>query len=234
MSDHEGAVLDTKAVNTNWNGGPLQLLVNQSVTIPQTPNGTTIFAATNQATQNNAGQLVLTSGGGAPTTLGVPALSNSPTILINNWQANNLGVTNTSINNITPILVQAVGPGMPGIQPLTLNAGMPTQMAPGQCAQANASPQWMQLVLQVTGATLGVIGVIGGPQDASGNNAYAIQVNAPSNTGPGTGMTPPPGYYATTTSNTYTYQFNWGSSLIFVANLSPSTAQAVAATLRTL
>jgi hypothetical protein len=192
-----------------------------------------IFAATNQATQNNAGTIALTSGGSIPVNLPVPALSNAPVISINNWEANNLNATNTSINNNTPILVQAVGPGIPGIVPLTLSS-TPTPLTAGQSAQANASPQWMQLVLQVTGSTLGVVGVIGGPQDSSGNNGYVIQLNATANTGPGTGVAPPAGYYATTTSNTYTYQFNWGSSLVFVSNLSPQTGLSVAATLRAL
>jgi hypothetical protein len=210
------------------------VLVSQNVVLPQTPNGTTVFAATNQATINNQGQLSLTSGGGAPQFLDVPAFANQPTILIYNWKANNLSVTNVSANNNTPILVQAVGPGMPGITPLSLQIGTGLSMAAGQCAQGNASPQWMQLLIQSTAATLGILALIGGPPDGSGNNGYVIAVNAAANTGPNTGVTPPVGYYATTTSNSYAFQFNWGSSLVFVANMSPSTAQALTVTMRAL
>lgn len=228
------SVIDQNSVGASWNGSPTVLLTSQNTGMPQTPNGTTIFAATNQSTLNNQGQISLTSGGGAPNILPVPALTSQPTININNWQANNLSVTNISANNNTPILVQAVGPGIPGITPLPIVIGTPLLLALGQSAQTNALPQYMQLVIQVTGPTLGIIGVIGGPADATGNNGYVIAVNSTANTGPGTGVPAPAGYYATTTSNTYAYQFNWGSSLVFVSNLSPSTAQTVSVLLRAL
>ena len=228
------SVIDQNSVGASWNGSPTVLLTSQNTGMPQTPNGTTIFAATNQSTLNNQGQISLTSGGGAPNILPVPALTSQPTININNWQANNLSVTNISANNNTPILVQAVGPGIPGITPLPIVIGTPLLLALGQSAQTNALPQYMQLVIQVTGPTLGIIGVIGGPADQTGNNGYVIAVNSTANTGPGTGQPAPTGYYATTTSNTYAYQFNWGSSLVFVSNLSPSTAQTVSVLLRAL
>lgn len=228
------SLIDRNSVSASWNGSPTVLLTSQNVVMPQTPNGTTIFAATNQSTLNNQGQVSLTSGGAAPELIGVPALTSQPTVKIDNWKANNLSVTNISANNDTPILVQAVGPGIPGITPQTMTVGTPLPLAMGQCAQTNALPQYMQLVIQVTGPTLGIVGVIGGPPDGEGNNGYVIGVNATANTGPGTGTPAPAGYYATTTSNTYAYQFNWGSSLVFVANLSPSTAQTVSALLRAL
>ncbi|HYW09549.1 MAG TPA: hypothetical protein VE913_21485 [Longimicrobium sp.] len=218
----------------SWNGQPTVLLANQSASMPQTPNGTTILAATNQATLNNAGMLAITSGGAQPQTPTIPALANQPTILTNDWQANNLSLTNISINTATPILVQAVGPGIPGItaQPLVIGTALP--LAFGQVAQGNTSPQYMQLVIQVNAPTLGVVGVIGGPQDGSGNNGMVIAVNAVANTGPNTGVTPPQGFYATTTSNTFTFSFNWAGASVFVANLSPSTAQSVSILIRAL
>jgi hypothetical protein len=233
-TQHPHALIDRNTVAASWNGSPQVLLTSQNTVMPQTPNGTTIFAATNQSPGNNQGQISLTSGGGAPMILDVQALTSQPTVNISNWKANNLSVTNISVNNNTPILVQAVGPGIPGITPLPLVIGTPLLIAMGQCTQTNASPQYMQLVIQVTGPTLGIVGVIGGPPDASGNNGYVIAVNSTANTGPGTGVPAPAGYYATTTSNTYAYQFNWGSSLVFVSNLSPSTAQTVSVLLRAL
>jgi hypothetical protein len=88
--------------------------------------------------------------------------------------------------------------------------------------------------MQSTAPTLGIIALVGGPPDQRGNNGYVFAVNATANTGPGTPLPAPPGYYATTTNNTYAFQFNWGSSLVFVANMSPSTAQAVSVLLRPL
>jgi hypothetical protein len=233
MAKHNFQVLGQQLTNSTWNGQPTTLLQNQSVSMPQTTNGTMIFAATNQATVNNQGDLGITSGGGVPQFLTVPALANQPTVLINNWQANNLNVTNTSPATATPILVQAIGPGLPGITPVALEIGKTLELAAGQVAQGNASPQYMQLVITSNSPTLGIIGIIGGPQDASGNNGYIIAVNASANTGPG-GATPPAGYYATTTSNAYAFPFNWGSSVVFAGNLSPSTSQVVSLFLRAL
>jgi hypothetical protein len=220
-------VIDQNQVNSAWNGIPTTLQVNQNVNMPQTANGTMILAAQNNATQNNQGVLSITSGGSVPTFLNLQANANQPSIVTNNWKANNLSLTNVSPNLSTPVWIQAVGPGIPGINPRALDIGTPLELNSGEVAQGNASPQWLQLVVQSNTPTLGIIGIIGGPQDDKGNNGYVIAVNAASNT-------PPPGYYAATTSNVYTFQFNWGSSLVFVANLSPATASLLKVTLRAL
>ena len=221
------------AINAAWNGSPSVLLVNQNLAMPQTPNGTTILSSTNQSSMNNGGTLGLTSGGAPPQFITVPANANQPSILIQNWNANNLSISNVSANNNTPILVQMVGPGIPGITPLNLPVNSTIALSAGQIAAGNANPQWMQLLIQSTAPTLGILGIIGGPPDGTGNNGYVIAVNSTANTGPG-GAPPPTGYYATTTSNSFTFQFNWGSSQVFVANLSPSTAQALNITMRAL
>lgn len=231
---YEFVLIDQNPSDENWDGKPTTLLVNQNLKMSQTPNGTTVFAGTNLSTLNNLGELAMTSGGGAPEFYKYDAHANQPGIKINNWEANNLSITNVSANNDTPIQVQLVGPGIPGITPVDLPVGKPVKLSTGQVAQGNALPQYMQLVIQSTSATLGIIAFIGGPQDASGNNGYVVAVNHPTNTGPGTGKEPPEGYYATTTSNTYTYSFNWGSSLVFTANMSPSTASDVSITMRQL
>ncbi|MGH6847565.1 MAG: hypothetical protein ACREC0_09040 [Methylocella sp.] len=233
---HAFLLIDKFAVNAAWNGSPTQLLVNQNIVMPQTPNGTLILAATNQTKGNCQGQLSITSGGVAPVFVDLQANANQPTIEINNWKANNLSLTNISLNNDTPILVQAVGPGIPGTTPQPLVIGTPLPLGFGQFAQGNASPQYMQLVLQSTGPTLGIIGFIGGPADNAGINGYVVTVNdsVNGNTGPGTGKPAPAGYYATTASNSYAYTFNWGSSAVFAANLSPLTAASVSVLLRAL
>lgn len=219
-----------------WNGTWLQLAVSASALMQQTPNGTTIFVSLNGSTQNNAGLLYLTSGGSQPLPVNVPALTSQLGVLTKNWQANNLSVNNQSDNQQTSIWIGMYGPGIPGQQPRPLVAGTPVTLSAGMSAQGTASPQFMNLTLQCTSATLCVFGVIGGPLDGTGNNGFVISVNDSlnGNTGPNTGKTPPDGYYATTQSNTYKLPFNWGSSTVYVANMSSSTASPAQVTLTRL
>lgn len=83
-------------------------------------------------------------------------------------------------------------------------------------------------------STTGILALIGGPPDANGNNGYVFAVNYAFNSGPGTGVAPPEGYYATTTNNSYIFQFNWGSCVVFVANMSSLNAQALTIVMRAL
>ncbi|OYY91516.1 MAG: hypothetical protein B7Y45_02870 [Sphingomonas sp. 28-66-16] len=228
-------LIDQGSVEAAWDGAPRVLLENQNAAMPQTPNGTMIFAYWNQSEQNNAGSIAITSGGAAPVFKNVPALANQPSVWMYNWKSNNLSVTNISPNAQTPIQIQAIGPGIPGTTPLALPVGATGQrLGYGQTAQGSALPQYMQLLVQSDSATTGIIGLIGGPPDAEGENGYVIAVNYATNSGPGTGAAPPEGYYATTTSNSYTFQFNWGSSVVFVANLSSLNAAPLKIVLRAL
>lgn len=222
-------------VNATWNGSGIVLLTGQNVVMPQTANGTMIFGWVNQSSANNFGSLSLTSGGSTPTLLDAPALSAQPGVLVNNWHANNLSVTNVSLNQQTPIWISAFGPGVPGQTSMRLPTnGTPVPLATGQSAQGTALPQYMQLGMQSATPTLCIFGIIGGPTDATGNNGYVIAVNASANTGPGTGNPPPTGYFATTTSNAYSFQFNWGGATVYVVNLSPATASGAQVLLRSL
>jgi hypothetical protein len=229
------AIIGRFTVDPSWNGAPLLLSTNQNAVMPQTPNGTMILAYWNLSTQNNAGTIAITSGGGEPSFRPAPALLNQPYVWMNNWQTNDLSVTNVSANDDTPIQIQAIGPGVPGTTPLPLPLG-PTgqQLGYGKTAMGTALPQAMQLVIRSMDSTASTVGIIGGPQDGSGNNGYVIAVNYPNDSGPGTGTAPPAGYYATTTSNSYTLSFRWGSAQIFVANLSSLNAAPVQISLRTL
>jgi hypothetical protein len=191
-----------------------------------------IFSYINESTQNNSGSLGVTSGGAPPSFLTAPALALQPCMWMHNWQANSLNVTNVSANSNTPMKIQAIGPGMPGTTPLTLNVGTTLAVGPGQTAQGQTPPRWMQLVIASIDPSLGVLAVIGGPPDGTGNNGYVIAVNAPANTGPG-GNPPPAGYYATTTSNSYTFQFNTATYL-FAANMSALNSSGINLTLRAL
>jgi hypothetical protein len=156
-------------------------------------------------------------------------------MLIANWRANNLSLTDVSPQQATPIWISAFGPGVPGQTSLALKTdGTSVALATGQSAAGNALPQWMQLVLQSNTPTLCIFGFIGGPVDASGRNGFAVAVNASANSGPGTTAPPPPGYYATTTANTYVFPFNWGASLVYVVNMSPATASGAGVLMRPL
>jgi len=229
------AIIDQQPVTAAWDGARIILSPNQNADMPQTVNGTMIFAYQNESTQNNQGMISITSGGSQPIFHTAQAGANQPSILIDNWHANNLSVTNISPNSETPISIQAIGPGLPGPAPLPIALGPPGRaLAPGQTATAQATPQWLQLVVQCHAPTTAIVALIGGPPDPGGNNGYLFAVNYPTNSGPGTGTAPPSGYYATTTANTYTFQFNWGSAALFFANLSASGATEVTVVLRQL
>ena len=222
-------------VNAAWNGQPQTLAVRGSVTMPQTPNGSLIVGYFSQSQQNNAGKLALTSGGSDPTFVPVPALARMISILTANWRANNLNITNVSTNAATPILVQAYGPGIPGMQPGTLTIGTPVQLAMRQAVQGTTTPNWMQLEFSSSTSNLEVVAVVGGPQDQSGNNAYVIALNASGgDTGPPPLPPPPAGFYATAGGNKYALPFNWGAATVYAVNLSPQTASPVTALLQSL
>lgn len=206
---------------SNWQGEAITLPVDQTATMPATPAGSMMFAFQNMATMNNAGQLTLTSGGGMPEYFVSPALLQQPNVLIRNWQGNNLNITNTSNNPKTPIWMEAFGPGL-GPTPGTLPINQPTAIAVEQALQGQTPPTYMQLLFQFDTSDLALFGVIGGPADQTGNNAYAIALNSSSgNTGPGTPNPAPPGYYATSGGNKYTFSLPWrATSIIYVAYFS--------------
>lgn len=255
------------SLSSGWDGSPFVLQPNQTAVMGQTPNGSTIFTYTNLSTQNNAGTIEIGSGGLRPTRLNVPALTNQPSFLIQNWAANSLTVANASPATDTPIRIQDVGPGMPGTIPKTIPTdGTTVSLAPLEVAATIAMPRYMELIVTNSSGNRTEVAVIGGPPDATGANGYAIEVNSPlGNTGvpSGTLPTPPPAapqasppagpsaapasarpasapgsaaaatmftsqqFYATTGINTYRFDFYWGSSTVFIANLSADTAGSV-------
>ncbi|RUW46367.1 hypothetical protein EOA32_31770 [Mesorhizobium sp. M1A.F.Ca.ET.072.01.1.1] len=209
-------ILGQSLTATDWDGSPTTLAVRDGVSMPQTPNGSMILAFQNASLMNNAGKLALTTGSSQPQFLPAPALVLQPTVLIKNWQANNLNLTNVSTAVKTPIWIAAYGPGI-GATPATLTAGHPVSVAVYTTLQAVTSPQYMQLSFQANSGGLCLFAFLGGPQDANGNNAYAIALNSQyGDTGPGHPMPAPPGYYATAGGNTYGFEFNWGTSVLFV------------------
>jgi hypothetical protein len=197
-----------------WNGIGMSLSRNVQVSMPQTPNGSLVFGYFNLGTTTSEGELILTSGGGYFNDLPVPALQSAPGIVVHNWAASNLAVSNISQNPDTTIYISAYGPGVPGQFPVTLNLG--TQVVLGTTASAigKTNPQNMRLKITVSGSAMGVFAIVGGPADASGNNAKVIAVNYPVDT------PPPDGYYATTSTNTYVLSFNYNGQSVYVVNMS--------------
>jgi len=231
-------VIGQNSVKQAWDGSLITLNPGDSANMPKTLNGSMVFAYMNISNMNSVGQLALISGNSAPTFLTALALLNQPSILVNNWRGQNLNATNVSVpGSNNPIEIAAYGPGIPGQSCIALPSdGAPVVLAPMLCAQGNASPGYMQVVLQDTAGQLAIFVLIGGPMDGTGNNGYVISVNdaVNGNTGPGTGKTPPPGYYATTAGFVYTYSFNWGVSEVYVANMSATTSSAAQVALRQL
>jgi hypothetical protein len=229
-------VIGQNSVDKAWDGSPITLNPGDSAGMPQTLDGSMVFAYMNTSDVNNVGTLALISGSSAPMFLTALPFLNEPSILVNNWQGQNLNATNVSAPaSNTPIEIAAYGPGSPGQTCVALPAdGTYVALAPMQCAQGDTLPGYMQVIFEENSGKLAVFVLIGGPVDSSGNDAYMIAVNSTDNTGPGTGKTPPPGYYATTTAFTYFFSFNWGVTTVYVANMSPTTASAGQVALRPL
>jgi len=220
----------------NWDGSALTLKVSDTAMIPITPTGTMLLAWLNTSRNSNMGELSISSGGSVPIGYPTPALLNSPQLLMKNWGGNNLAVSNSSYpGSNNPIWICAYGPGLTtDFSPLPSN-GTPVVLTMLQAAQGNGSSTNMQLSMINNQGTLAVVAIIGGPVGPDGSNGYVIALNADANTGPGTPLPAPAGYYATTTGNSYVFFLkNWGASTIFVAGMSPRTTLNVTVALRSL
>jgi hypothetical protein len=151
-----------------------------------------------------------------------PALANAPSILSYNWQAQQVVCTNMSAGPNTPITVQMYGPGMPGITPLQLTVGTALSLPTAKVAQGQVTPNTTVIQLTANASDTTIVAIVGGPTKPDGTNAYVYGLNMAS---------PPPSptpYTKTTSGNTMTTPaFNWGSSTIFVANMSSANAGAV-------
>src|SRR5262249_8681289 len=148
------------AVTNNWNGAPLRLEQYDQAAMPNTPNGSTIFAFENLATENNNGSLTLGSGGTWTKSLPADPLQNAPSIFVYNWQANNLTVTNFSPNPNTPIQIQACGPGMPGQNVKPLQPNTPTTVQLNDVLKASLMGGTTNLVFLRADGYLGLFGLI--------------------------------------------------------------------------
>jgi len=214
------------AGDDNWTGARKVLAQLDYVNMPQTPNASLIVGYINQDKSGNEGQISVSTGGSPAQVLPVPALTQMLSLLINNWQANNLQIVNMSIAGPTPIMVQAFGPGLPGI-PIGLPIGQSIQLGVAQAAQGPSKPRNMLLRLTASTGNLSIVGIVGGELDTSGNNAYVIALNSPA-------VAVPPGYFAVTPGNSFTFPFNWSGGIVYVVNLSPVVAATVSVTMTAL
>ena len=212
---------------TNWNGDSTDLAQGDSVNMDQTSNGSMVLGYRNKTKDNSAGTLQVASGGSRPETENVPAGSNQTEVIVRNWHAQNLKLTNTSDKNSLIITVNAIGPGYGTEAPVALPMdGTKLPLDPNKSAQGNALPQWLTLRLQATSGQETIFALIGGPTQTEGDiNAYTFMLNATVNQDPAKeGVPVADGYYAKTTGNTIDFQFNWGSSRVWIANFSGDTA----------
>jgi hypothetical protein len=218
---------------TAWDGSPL-VLMPQQIGVVGTPNGSVILTYENLAAQNNAGTIKVDTGG-STVDLPVPAQQHQPSFVVKNFAAQQLTVKNTSVAPETPIRVQEVGTGIPGTAPVTIPIdGTVVHLPPGATASTLAVPRLMQIMFSNTSNNTSDVVMIGGPTDAYGNNGYAIEVNSIQTTGPPSRTPATAPFNATTTSNFFVVPFRWGSSTVFVANLSSDNAGPVDVTLVSL
>jgi hypothetical protein len=197
-----------------WTGIPIPLEPNQGVTMPKTPTGQIVLAYKNQALDADLGQLAVTSGGSPPKILDVEALLNAPNLEIQNYEGNNLNVTN--ISNTATIWIAAYGPGFNTSSQLPI--GTPVAVAPYACTATRSQPNFQRLTVSAPGQYSVAVVYIG-----STPSVYAI--NSPD------ASTVPAGYTKVLAANTLPLTDNWLGKSLWVGNLSPDTNDGFSVTL---
>jgi hypothetical protein len=210
---------------SDWNGDPTTLQQGNSVNMPQTSDGSMVLGYQNMSSGNDKGDLNVASGGARPENLDVYGGTGQISTISRNWGANNLQLTNQSDKAGVNIWVSAIGPGYGTKPPTKLPMdGTDVTLDPQAAAQGNALPQWMTLRLQATSGQQTIFALIGGPP-TNDINAYVFGLNMSKSSGPPADEAPPKdGYYQQTSANKLDFQFNWGSSRLFIANFSGNTA----------
>ena len=205
---------------SDWDGTPTTLAQGDSVNMPQTTNGSMILMAANMSQGNDAGTLEIQTGGARPTNLNLPAGANQFVPVVHNWEAQNLKLTNMSVKNSVNIYVAAYGPGLNPPSCTPLDVGTPTQLSMSNCASGTAVPEWMTLRFFAPSGNTTMFGLIGGPVQG-GINAYTFALNTGADVPPKPpGVPVAEGFYQQAAGNRIDFQFNWGSSSIWVVNLS--------------
>lgn len=188
------------------NDPPLSLDVNDSAFLNQTLDGFMILTVQNLSPSKAT--VFYSSGGAPPQSIEIEGGDNTPYIVIENWQANNLTVINTSSNRSTQVKVGIYGLGVPTTE---LYPGITTPLDQYQSAGTKTLSQFMVLQLANTGSSqlaLFFVFSVGRPV------AYALNVSDPSHFPPD---------YQTTRDNQLKVVNNWQGRNLFVINVSTDT-----------
>ena len=225
---------EAEALATAWTGRFTILnavpAAGNSVTMSPTPGGSMAFTAQQTGSGNNQGVIQLGSGGSS-TQVPAPPGAQQPTAQVTNFSGDALTVTNISpgAGGVPQIIIQALGPGIPGVTTANLpNDGSLITIQPFGAATGKTLTRTMTLRMTCTSG-LAVVVVIGGPASGSPpNNGYVFLLNAQNDAGVPSGgpwAGPVAGdYYATCSNNQYDFA-TWPSSFsIFAGNMSQSTA----------
>ncbi|AKQ68344.1 hypothetical protein A176_005256 [Myxococcus hansupus] len=194
-------VIDVKSSIT-INAAPVNISTNESTGINQTLDGYMILTIQNLS--SSKATVLYSSGGSTPQQVEIEGGDNAPQIIINNWGANNLSVTNLSNRDETEVAVGLYGLGTPTE---SLPAGESVELKQYTSAGAKTPAKFAALQLAAGASsetTLFFVFSVGKPV------AYALNVNDPDYF---------PGYI-TSASNQTRITNNWQGRDLFVINVS--------------
>lgn len=201
-----------------WDGSPQTILEYQAVEMPATPTCLIVLAAYNTDSRANDGEIAISSGGSKPTFLELPALTNQPVLVADDYQGNNLKITNTAT---APVCLEIFAPGFGKPEPLPDGTVLllPSRMSRATTAQA----RYQQLVMKNSSGQTSFLFYEG-----TTAALYTVNASAPPNV-PNLECHSVPG-------NTAKVMDNWGAQTLYVANVSRSsdTANVTLLTLSTV
>ena len=210
--------------------------IRKSGHMAQTPAGPLIFVYRLQPTSKQMATLALTSTGDEPNMIVIPPGADLPGVFVHDWKAKDLYVTNISQGEHVDVWLAACGL-IPGAEWGDLTAGAPIVLKSGRQARAPADGGYQQLGFEALSGKLTILALIIEGPTGGATEARVYAANAKANTGPGTSMEAPPGYFATTTApnfsfESFTEEGTKGPVAFYVKNLSPDAAPAKALTRR--
>lgn len=184
------------------NAAPVTISTNESTGINQTLDGYMILTVQNLS--SSKATVLYSSGGTTPQQIEIEGGDNAPQIVIYNWAANNLNVTNLSSKAGTEVAIGLYGLGTP-TRPLPVNEQIDLTQYMSAGRKTPASFAALQLAsFGSSQATLFFVFSVGRPV------AYALNVNDPS-AYPG---------YVTDAGNQKRILNNWQGRDLFVINVS--------------
>ncbi|NPC49627.1 hypothetical protein D7X99_37040 [Corallococcus sp. AB032C] len=188
------------------NAAPVTIETNESTGINQTLDGFMILTLQNLSPSKAT--LLYSSGGSTPQQVDIDGGNNAPQIVINNWGANNLTITNLSSKDGTQVAVGLYGLGTPS---KNLPESEQIELTQYQSAGRKTPVSFANLALASFGSpqtTIYFVFSVGKPV------AYAVNVSDPSFY---------PGY-VTDSGNQKKVINNWQGRDLFVINVSTHTS----------